>query len=116
MRIKSSIISDVLEVEDHAGNVTSFPFRVNVGEIAQKINAVSKKFAESNKDEERGQSFVELLGLIFGEETTLKMVEYYKDDYTAMVADLTPVLVDVIFPAVRAQNDKFVSALKKRKF
>ena len=114
MKIKSSIISGVLEIETDAETV-SFPYRVNISEATDKIVSLSNNI-ENGTSETIGESFVKLLGVIFGDETAEKLVGFYSQDFTAMVADMMPFITDEIYPRIKAQKDKALNALKVRKF
>lgn len=116
MRIKSSIIADVLEIESNGKIVASFPYRVNIAEAANRIVQYTEDMTSDTTDEERGTAFVRLLTVIFGSETTDKIVDFYKTDRIAMVADIMPILTDTIFPAIKEQREKINNATRRRKF
>lgn len=117
MKVKSSVIEEVIEIENYKGEtVVSIPFRVNLAAAYDDIVSKRREYVaslESNDLEIIGRATIDLFVSVFGEEVTDKLLEYYVDDYTAMITDLTPYFLDIIFPAVETQREK-VLAMKKR--
>lgn len=117
MKVKSSIIEDVIEIENSKGEtVLSLPFRVNLATAYEQITAKRneyKKALQTGNVEELGKATILLMEAVFGEDVTGKLIDYYKDDYTAMIADITPFFSDIVYPAIEAQRESML-ALKKR--
>ena len=116
MRIQSSIIRETLEIEDHTGKVIrEIPFVVDVAAVGDKIMRKRIAISKEKDVESTGKAFLELLELIFGKQTTNELLSLYGDNYTALVIDLTPVLVDFVYPAIDKQREKVVEMRKRVK-
>ncbi len=63
-------------------------------------NVTDEKFADAQ--ETMGDAIISLFSLIFGEEQTKTLIEFYKNAYTEMFAAVFPFLDSCIFPAIAA--------------
>ena len=117
MKIKTSVIRDVIELVDETGKtVKSIPFTVNVSKIANEVVTFRNEIAQ-NKDnpESVGETVVKLFFLIFGEESTNELLAHYESDYATMLADISPIITDVIYPAVDRVRGKYIDIKKHNK-
>lgn len=117
MQVQSSIIEETIEIINYKGEVAlSIPFRVNLAQaydaIVEKRNNYTKAL-HGNDLEALGVATVDFFTAVFGEDATAKLVEFYKDDYTAMLADMAPYFSEIIYPAMHRQRESMI-ALKKR--
>lgn len=118
MKIKSSVVRNKIEIENSAGEVLlSLPYTINIAKTASAVTKKQVEMAQASSDnpEQIGKSFIDLLTIIFGEENTSALLEFYEDDYLTMVTDLTPLLVDEIFPIFDGYREKALAAHKKVK-
>ena len=118
MKIKSSIIRDKLEITDATGEVVKeIPFVINTTRIADEVTrkriALSK--IDKTNSEALGRAVVDLIYTLFGEDTANEIFTYYDGDHIAMMADLSPVISEVIYPVFDSLRRKMVDTIKKTK-
>ena len=78
----------------------------------------AKKKAEENpRDtgnlEAYGKAIYALLELLFGRENTEKMIGFYEDNWAKLLVDITPYIVDTIYPALEEERKRQFSNAKK---
>ena len=117
---------------NHADGTEAFTAEVeiNVDEFAGKYNKARElaafaenKLKNSPESEELqqayGEAVIAVLELIFGQENTRKILEFYENRYSEMLLDIYPFLTEVIQPAIqeaaRDRAEKLSSALKYAK-
>lgn len=118
MKVTKSVYTDKFEFCDAQGNVIkTIPFTINITSTCTAVTKKQHELATVNEEdvEAVGKSFVELLMAIFGGQVTHELLDYYSDDYFALVADITPTLVDDIFPLFDQYRKHILAAKKKVK-
>lgn len=118
MKVTKSSYTDKFEFCDPQGNVVKvIPFNINITSTCAAVTKKQHELAtvDAENAEAVGKSFVELLMAIFGGQVTHELLDYYSDDYFAMVADLTPLLVENIFPLFDQYRKNILAAKKKVK-
>ena len=79
----------------------------------QKVGKI-KKFGETPEQieaiESVGAAFIDLFNLVFGEENTAIMVEYFENDYNDMIEQMLPFITDTVLPECK----KFAEEKKKK--
>ena len=113
MKLGNSIISEEFEIGEK-----KFPVHINLVRIGDDIAKEREnliKMARSGDNEKAGESFVRLTEIICGEEATKYMLEYYEDDYLALMLDIMPFYTDVVFPQVDAARKQAIEMAKKVK-
>ena len=64
--------------------------------------------------QEIGIAFINLFNLIFGEENTLKIIDYFEKDYADMLEQILPFITDAVLPACKqAAKEKQEKAAKQ---
>lgn len=117
MKIKSSVIRDTIELVDETGKtIKEIPFAVNVAKIANEVVNFRNEIGKNANDPETvGETVVKLFYLIFGETTTDELLAHYENDYATMLADISPIITDVIYPAVDRVRGKYIDIRKHTK-
>lgn len=119
MKIQNSIIVDKIELTDHNGEtIKSIPIRINATQIASAVEKKRIEFVELSKEndmEATGRAAVELFTLLFGENAMNELLDHYKDDYFAMITDISPFVIDVVFPVFKRLRQKSIDMRKKAK-
>lgn len=77
----------------------------------KNLNAAQAELKESANEEEKlerlGVAIVALFDVIFGKENTKKILDFYDEKYTKMLTEISPFLVEVIYPRInQAANEK----------
>lgn len=110
----SNRIKEDLEIENDKGEKTIFKVDVSFDKIAKKYHELRAMMAsyekELQKDEDSKEAFekyievfVELMRLFFGDEEAKRLIEYYDEDYTDLLLDIAPFIVNVVQPKVHTQ-------------
>jgi len=117
-QIKRNHVTEELQVEDN-GKTLDLHVDLNVDAIMQRYVAAARSLAEAQKeirkgsDEDRvqklGASIVELFGVIFGQEQTKQLVEFYSGAYTEMLADVAPFVNDVVAPKINEAQKRIMA-------
>lgn len=115
MKIKTSIISETIELEQNGEVAKSIPFSFDSSLKWAEVNRYRFKMAE-NKDnpEQIGKLFLEMMHYVLGKAAD-ELVEYYHGNWEGMIVDLAPLFIDVIYPACDEAHDKAINGLKRKK-
>lgn len=98
---------------------------IDLGRMARKISlaqvtlANARRAAQSQDPEdlkEYGEAAIALLQLVFGDENTEKILEFYEDDYIQLVFDVMPFIYEVIIPEVSRESKRKRSQYKRAKW
>lgn len=117
-QIKRNHVTEELQVEDN-GKTLDLRVDLNVDAIMQRYVAAARSLAVAQKeirkgsDEDRvqklGAAIVELFGVIFGQEQTKQLVEFYSGAYTEMLADVAPFVNDVVAPKINEAQKRIMA-------
>lgn len=115
MKIKTSIISETIDLEQNGEVAKSIPFTFDASLKWAEVNRYRFKMAE-NKDnpEQIGKLFLEMMHYVLGKAAD-ELVEYYHGNWEGMIVDLAPLFIDVIYPACDEAHDKAINGLKRKK-
>lgn len=108
-QIKRNHVVEDLQVEDN-GKTLDLHVDLNMDGIMQRYTAAAKTFADaqravrSSQTEERitayGEAILGFFSVIFGDDQTKQLVEFYDGAYTEMLTDVIPFINDVVAPKV----------------
>lgn len=88
-------------------------------QLQVKLMALEKE-RKSGLNEETvvkvGAAVVDVFNLLFGENNTQKLLEFYKNDFTQMVTELFPYIQGEIVPRFQQAAKARKQAFKKRRF
>lgn len=115
MKIKTSIISETIELEQNGQVAKTIPFSFDSSLKWAEVNRYRFKMAE-NKDnpEQIGKLFLEMMHYVLGKAAD-ELIEYYNGNWEGMIVDLAPLFIDVIYPACDEAHDKAINGLKRKK-
>lgn len=116
-KIRTSIIRDTLELCDRNGEVEkAIPITINAARVANDVTRLRVEMANAKNDAEAtGRAAVELFTVLFGGDATREIMDYYGDDYFTMISDLTPYIVEDIYPVFDKMREKSIEMRKKIK-
>jgi hypothetical protein len=108
---RSNKITEQIKLGDEIIDVN-----VDIDEIAQKFKAAYVELAQAetalntaktgetetttNALETYGKALITLLQTVFGEDTTVKILEFYENRYIELSYEILPFIVNVILPAI----------------
>ena len=119
---RSKKITETLELVDAEGKIVEvISIDLDVDTVARQISkdhielvkagAELKEINNIIKDQENpklkevmekyGEAIIKLFNTVFGEENTVKIVNFYENRYIEMSLEVTPFVVNVILPKVR---------------
>jgi hypothetical protein len=115
MKIKTSIISETIELEQNGEVAKTIPFSFDSSLKWAEVNRYRFKMAE-NKDnpEQIGKLFLEMMHYVLGKAAD-ELIEYYNGNWEGMIVDLAPLFINVIYPACDEAHDKAINGLKRKK-
>lgn len=118
MKLQTSIIQDVLEFTDKNGNVVkTIPFKINAvlvnDRVAEKRIELSK--VDSSDMSAYRKTAGELLAVLFGDDPAKEIIDYYQGDTLTAIIDLSPVLIDEIYPTFDRLRRNMIEQRKKLK-
>lgn len=100
-------IVDSLTVED-GDKALTIEVDINVDGILARYTELTRKIAQlsgggdvSEKAERLGTAVVELFAVLFGDEQTQKIVDFYGGRYLEMLGDFVPYIHDVLAPQIQ---------------
>lgn len=111
---RKQTIEDVLVIENSKGEeALKLPVKLHVDDVLAKYNRLRMILGEAQHNAQEdptdekavamlGCSIIALFKLIFGEDGGQKLVDYYENRYTEMLADVAPFVTEVINPQMQA--------------
>ena len=102
---------DTLELLDEQGNVcVTLPVSLDIETVYRRVQKARKAAAEAEanmKDnatdeayEAYGKAVFELFASVFGEGGAEKILQHYENNYSEMLLDVLPYLLDNVFPSL----------------
>ena len=112
-QIKRNHIVEDLQIEDN-GKTLDLKVDINADSILQAYNKAQYGIAKSSKmakeaadendvskaQEAMGSAILNLFEIIFGEDQTQKIIEFYDNRYLEMLGDIAPFITDVVAPRI----------------
>ena len=104
------IVEDIELLNDDNSVALTIHVDIVPENIARKFNVTQVKLVEAQKKvkakddsalEEYGEAIIAMFEIVFGEENTAKILEYFEGKYTDMAIQLMPFITNVIQPALR---------------
>lgn len=93
------VISVSFNINDLAQKLR--PAYINIVNLQSKAKTVKNEVEKIALMEELGKGIVELYKMIFGEENTKIMVDFFEKDIVDMLSQTLPYVKDVVFPYVQ---------------
>ena len=115
MKIKTSIISETIELEQNGEVAKTIPFSFDSSLKWAEVNRYRFKMAENKDNPEMiGKLFLEMMHYVLGKAAD-ELVDYYNGNWEGMIVDIAPLFIDVIYPACDEAHDKAINGLKRKK-
>lgn len=103
-----------LNVDDMAGRLAKAQDTLAQAQNTARDNPTSEEALEAY-----GNAIGSLFTVLFGEDNTVKILEFYEGNYSEMLLDVFPFINDVIMPAIReasaSRKDQLLAAAKMAK-
>lgn len=119
MKIQASIIQDTIELTNVQGEtIKEIPYRINIAQIADRMTKLQIDLADASKQkdmETAGRLTVDMFTLVFGDEVTKELLDFYANDYTALMFDIFPIISEQVLPSIIQLRKKGLAARKKAK-
>lgn len=123
---KTQAFEDTLRINGENGETLDLHIRMNTspqlvkeyrGLQIQLIDAQKKLKEQPGNDaalSEIGEATIQMIALLFGEDNTRKMQEFYDGDYVTMFTDIFPYIQNVIAPKIQEMAKERKAQFKRR--
>ena len=123
---KTQAFEDTLRINGENSETLDLHIRMNTspqlvkeyrGLQIQLIDAQKKLKEQPGSDaalSEIGEATIRMIALLFGEDNTRKMQEFYGGDYVTMVTDIFPYIQNVIAPKIQEMAKERKAQFKRR--
>lgn len=125
-KIQRNRILEDLEIEDN-GKVLALKVDLNVDTILHQYNQAQYKIAQASQDakkaanendlasaeEAMGNAILGLFEVVFGEDQTKQIIEFYGDKPLEMLGDIAPFISDVVAPRIMEAQQRIADRYKQ---
>lgn len=125
-QIKRNHIVEDLEIEDN-GKTLTLKVDLNVDTILHQYNAAQYKIAQASQDAKQaandkdlakaetamGNAVLGLFEVIFGEDQTQKIIDFYGDKPLEMLGDIAPFISEVVAPKIMTAQQRIADRYKQ---
>ena len=125
-QIKRNHIVEELEIEDN-GKTLHIDVDINVDSVLKAYTKAQYKIAQASEEikastgtkdlsqaeEAMGNAVLGLFEVIFGEEQTQKIIEFYDNKALEMLGDITPFIVEVVAPRFKEAQDRISESYRQ---
>ncbi len=114
--------TDVLELED-GDKTLSIEVEINFDRVCRSYREAEVALAHAQKCasetptdpetlETYGVAIAAVFAVLFGEENTMRILQFYEDDYVSMLGDIWPYITGVLLPAMQQAREKKLQDMK----
>lgn len=125
-KVKRNHIVEELEIEDN-GKFLTLKVDISVDSSLRAYNSAQYKIAQasimakeateekdmSKAEEAMGNAVLGLFEVIFGEEQTKQIIEFYDNKSLEMLGDIAPFISDVVAPKFKEAQDRIKESYKQ---
>lgn len=125
-QIKRNHLVEDLEIEDN-GKVLALKVDLNVDTTLYQYNQAQYKIAQASQDakkaandndlalaeEAMGNAVLGLFEVVFGEEQTKQIIDFYGDKPLEMLGDIAPFISDVVAPKIAEAQQRIADRYKQ---
>lgn len=125
-KIQRNRISEDLEIEDN-GKVLTLKVDLVVDTILHQYNQAQYKIAQASQDakkaanendlasaeEAMGNAVLGLFEVVFGEDQTKQIIDFYGDKPLEMLGDIAPFISDVVAPKIAEAQQRIADRYKQ---
>lgn len=118
-------ITETLKFTDSDGKTLTLAVAINIDDILARYNIARRTLADAQAavkakqtDEALatlGKAVVAFLELLFGEDDTVSMLNFYEGRTTELLTDLAPFITDVITPRINDAMQERAAQYKRMK-
>lgn len=81
----------------------------------RKLQLVQIEIQKGSKDfKKMGDAILDVFEIVFGKEDSTKMINFYNGDYTTLLIDVFPFILNVVFPAFEKAKRQRQKEIKQR--
>lgn len=131
-KIKRNHLVEDLQIEDN-GKTLDLKVDINVDSILQQYNKAQYRIAQASQaakeaandkdmekaEEAMGNAIFGLFEVVFGQDQTQKIIEFYDNKALEMLGDIAPFITDVVAPKIQeaqqAIEDRYKQVSKRGK-
>lgn len=131
-KIKRNHLVEDLQIEDN-GKTLDLKVDINVDSVLQQYNKAQYRIAQASQaakeaadskdmekaEEAMGNAILGLFEVVFGQDQTQKIIEFYDNKALEMLGDIAPFITDVVAPKIQeaqqAIEEKYRQVSKRGK-
>jgi hypothetical protein len=122
---RNHIVEDLKVTDAGTGEELVLHVDLSVDQILQRYLQAAEAFAKARNNankgltEERveklGEAILNLFVVIFGQEQAQKLVDFYGESYTEMLADVVPFINEVVAPKINEAQQRIMAQYQAAK-
>jgi hypothetical protein len=122
---RNHIVEDLKVTDTGTGEELVLHVDLSVDQVMQRYIQAAEAFAKARNNankgltEERveklGEAILNLFVVIFGQEQAQKLVDFYGESYTEMLADVVPFINDVVAPKINEAQQRIMAQYQAAK-
>jgi hypothetical protein len=122
---RNHVVEDLKVTDAGTGEELVLHVDLSVDQILQRYLQAAEAFAKARNNankgltEERveklGEAILNLFVVIFGQEQAQKLVDFYGESYTEMLADVVPFINDVVAPKINEAQQRIMAQYQAAK-
>lgn len=122
---RKNVLCEELVIEAAGGRPElRLPVEMTIDQTLAQFNRLRRMLGELQAEAEKspfddavisklGIVIVAFFGLIFGKDGCKKLVDYYENNYTEMLEDVAPFIVDVVIPQMNLAMEERVNKYRR---
>lgn len=122
---RNHVVEDLKVTDAGTGEELVLHVDLNVDQIVRRYTQAAEAFAKARNNankgltEERveklGEAILNLFVVIFGQEQAQKLVDFYGESYTEMLADVAPFIGEVVAPKINEAQKRILAQYQAAK-
>lgn len=122
---RNHVVEDLKVTDAGTGEELVLHVDLSVDQILQRYMQATEAFTKARNNankgltEERveklGEAILNLFVVIFGQEQAQKLVDFYGESYTEMLADVVPFINDVVAPKINEAQQRIMAQYQAAK-
>lgn len=122
---RNHVVEDLKVTDAGTGEELVLHVDLSVDQILQRYLQAAEAFAKARNNankgltEERveklGEAIINLFVVIFGQEQAQKLVDFYGESYTEMLADVVPFINEVVAPKINEAQQRIMAQYQAAK-
>ena len=122
---RNHVVEDLKVTDAGTGEELVLHVDLSVDQTLQRYLQAAEAFAKARNNankglteervEELGEAILNLFVVIFGQEQAQKLVDFYGESYTEMLADVVPFINDVVAPKINEAQKRIMAQYQAAK-